>query len=142
MPRRSGWVWGGRIAAVAALAGLGVYLASVGLDRADKLASVLGLLVAVIALVAPYVLPTSLGDHSGSGSVQQVTNTAVGGHLTQVRDAKGVHVNGPAVSGLPKAPSPAPTPVPEKIGGQFVNGAWVGGKLTQVDGTDGDITIG
>ena len=58
MRRRSGWIWGGRITAVAVLAGLAVYLASVGLDKADKLASVLGLLVAVAALVAPYLLPS------------------------------------------------------------------------------------
>ena len=59
MRRRSGWIWGGRIAAVVILAGLAAYLASVGLDKADKLASVLGLLVAVAALVAPYLLPSS-----------------------------------------------------------------------------------
>ena len=37
MRRRSGWIWGGRITAVVILAGLAVYLASVGLDKADKL---------------------------------------------------------------------------------------------------------
>ena len=42
MRRRSGWIWGGRIAAVVVVTGLAVYLASVGLDKADKLASVLG----------------------------------------------------------------------------------------------------
>jgi hypothetical protein len=58
VPHRSrGWVWAGRIVAVLVLAGLGVYLARVGLDTADKLASSIGVLVAVAALLAPYLLP-------------------------------------------------------------------------------------
>ena len=35
--QRSGWIWGGRIAAVMVVAGLAAYLSSVGLDKADKL---------------------------------------------------------------------------------------------------------
>ncbi len=139
---RSGWIWGGRAAAAVVVAGLVAYLASVGLDKADKLASVLGLLVAVAALLVPYLLPSSDGDHSGSGSAQQVANTVVGGHLTQARDAKGVRVQDPVTSGPPQAPPPGPDPGPEGHGGQYVSGVWVGGNLTQVDGADGDITIG
>ena len=106
MRRRSGWIWGGRIAAVVILAGLAVYLASVGLDKADKLASVLGLLVAMAALVAPYLLPSSDGGHSEPGPVQQVANTVVGGHLTQARDAKDVRVQGSVTAGPPQTPPP------------------------------------
>jgi len=142
MQRRSAWIWGGRIGAVVVLAGLAAYLASVGLDKADKLASVLGLLVAVAALVAPYLLPSSDGDRSDPGSAQHVANTVVGGHLTQVRDAKGVRVQGTVTSGPLQAPLPGAAPVPESQGGQYVNGVWVGGNLTQVDGADGDVTIG
>ena len=79
MRRRSGWIWGGRIAAVVVLTGLAVYLASVGLDKADKLASVLGLLVAVVALVAPYLLPSADGGHPEPASVQRIANTVVAG---------------------------------------------------------------
>lgn len=62
VPRRtSGWVWAGRIVAVLVLAGLGVYLVRVGLDTADKLASSIGVLVAVAALLAPYLLPPPPG---------------------------------------------------------------------------------
>jgi len=141
MRRRSGWIWGGRIAAVVVLTGLAVYLASVGLDKADKLASVLSLLVAAAALVAPYLLPSD-GGHPEPGPVQQVTNTVVGGHLTQARDAKHVRVQGPVPAGPPQAPSPGRDPAPKGQTGQYVNGVWVGGNLTQVDGVDGDITIG
>ena len=66
----------------------------------------------------------------------------MGGHLTQVRDAKGVRVHGPVPAGPPQAPPVDGYPAPEGQSGQYVNGVWVGGNLTQVDGADGDITIG
>lgn len=138
MRRRSGRIWAGRIAAVVVLTGLAVYLASVGLDKADKLASILGLLVAAAALIAPYVLPSSDVD---PGPVQRVVNTVVGGHLTQARDAKQVRVQGPITPRPPQMPLPTADPAPERQSGQYVNGVWVGGNLTQVDGS-GDITIG
>lgn len=141
MRRRSNWIWGGRIAAVVVLAGLAIYLASVGLNKANQLASVLSLLIAVAALVAPYLLPSSAGRAPGSGSAQQVTNTIVSGHLTQAQDVQGVRVSGSAAMPSPTAPASA-NPVPEGQGGQYVSGVWVGGNLTQVDDADGDITIG
>ena len=143
MRRHSGWIWGGRITAVVVLAGLSVYLASVGLDKADKLASVLSLLVAVVALVAPYLLPPPDEGRAEPKTVQQVTNTVVSGHLTQVQDADGVGVKGPVPARPPQAPPPGgePEPAPEGQIGQYVNGVWVGGNLSQVDGADGDITI-
>jgi hypothetical protein len=140
--RRAGWIWGGRAVAVVVVAGLAVYLYTVGLDRADKLASVVGLLVAVAALVAPYVLPTSDHSSSKSGSPQTVANAVVGGHLTQVRDAQGIQVQG---SGTALPPQTAPAvdgSVPDISGGQYVNGVWVGGNVTQIDGADGDVTLG
>jgi hypothetical protein len=140
--RRSGWIWGGRVAALVVVAGLVAYLSSVGLDKADKLASVLSLLVALVALVAPYLLPSSDGNRSEPGSAQHVTDAAVGGHLTQVRKARGVRVQGPVTSGAPQTTQPGAGPGPSRHGGQYVNGVWVGGNLTQVDGADGDITIG
>jgi hypothetical protein len=142
MRRRSSWVWGGRIAAAVALAGLAGYLASVGFDKADKLASVLDLLVAAAALVLPYLLPPSDGNHSERGPVQQVAKTVVNGHLTQARDVKGVRVQGQMKSGPPAAPPLGGDSLAEGQSGQHVNGVWVGGNLTQVDGVDGDITLG
>jgi hypothetical protein len=132
------------------MAGLIAYLSFVGLDQADKLASVLGLLVAVAALVMPYLLSASDGNRSKSESSQEVANTVVGKHLTQVRGAGAVRVQGPVTHGLTPAAPPRPTSaapsaaasVPEGQGGQYVNGVWVGGNLTQVDGADGDVTIG
>lgn len=50
-------IWAGRLIAMVVLGGTAVYLARVGLDKADKVASSIGLLIAVAALVAPYLLP-------------------------------------------------------------------------------------
>ena len=141
MRRRSGWIWGGRIAAVVVVAGLGAYLASVGLDKADKLASVLGCWSRWPLWSRRTSCRPQMEDHSESALAQQVANTMVGGHLTQVRDAKDVRVHGPVTAGRRRLPRRA-GPVPEGQSGQYVNGVWVGGNLTQVDGADGDITIG
>lgn len=54
---KRGWVWAGAGLTVVAVAGLGVYFAVVGLDKADKLASVIGGLTALVGLaVALYGL--------------------------------------------------------------------------------------
>ncbi|MGW2154527.1 hypothetical protein [Nonomuraea sp. NPDC001699] len=47
------------------LAGLGVYLAAEGLDKADKMASVIGLFVGIAALAV--ALYERLADRNGSG---------------------------------------------------------------------------
>ena len=44
-------VWGGAVVTVLALAGLAVYLAEIGLGKADELSTVIGLFVAVVGLV-------------------------------------------------------------------------------------------
>jgi hypothetical protein len=149
MHGRSGWIWGGRIIAVVAVVGLAIYLLAVGLDKADKLAGALSLLVAVAALVAPYLLPTGQPSSAAppvrapaSGSTQSVINTMVGGNLTQARDVDGTRVPGAATPATAPGTAPATGPVPDPPGGQYVNGVWVGGSLTQIDGADGDVTLG
>jgi hypothetical protein len=91
-------VWGGGLLALAAPAGLGVYLNRVGLDEADKLSSVIGGFVGLLGLgLAAYGIVLSrrtaqAGDRpprpSGERSVQ-ITGTASGqGQVNQAgRDA-------------------------------------------------------
>lgn len=79
-----GWgpVWGGAGVAVAALAALGVYLSQVGLDKADKLASVVGLFVALVGLgVAVYGLIAE--RRSGGGGVRQRAEATGRGRVFQ-----------------------------------------------------------
>jgi hypothetical protein len=149
MHRRSGWIWGGRIIAVVAVVGLAIYLLAVGLDKADKLAGALSLVVAVAALVAPYLLPSGQpssaappGQAAASGPRQSVTDTVVGGNLTQAQDVGGIRVPGAATPATRPGTAPAAGPVPGAPGGQYVKGVWVGGNLTQIDGADGDVTLG
>lgn len=148
MRRTSGRIWGGRIVAIVAVAGLACYLSIVGLDKAAALASVLSLLVAVIALLAPYLLPSGQSSsadppsRAGSESAQSVIHTVVGGNLTQARDIHGSGVPGAAAPGPRPAAASEASPAPGMPGGQYVNGVWVAGNLTQIDGVDGDVTLG
>ena len=58
VPRRGRrWIWAGRITAVVILAGLAGYLAWAGLDTASKVASSISVVIALAALLAPYLLP-------------------------------------------------------------------------------------
>ncbi|MEU8205103.1 hypothetical protein [Streptosporangium sp. NPDC049046] len=75
-------LWGGAGVAVVAMTGLGVYLVRVGLDAADKLASVCGLFVAVAGLgVAVYAL---IADPArGGGGVRQRATATRRGRVRQ-----------------------------------------------------------
>jgi hypothetical protein len=64
MPHRSSsWLWAGRAIAAAALIGLGGYLFAAGSARASAIATPVGLVIALAALLAPYLLPV---DHSSA----------------------------------------------------------------------------
>src|SRR4051794_28487578 len=78
MVRRSrSWIWAGRGICVALVAGMIVYLIAAGLDKADKVASGVAAVLALLALAAPYLLPPPQADPAdgrvrpaGAGSVQ------------------------------------------------------------------------
>jgi hypothetical protein len=98
MARRSSRrIWAGRVVAALIGAGLVGYLAVVGLETADKLASVTGALAALAALAAPYVLP--LSGRSLPASPPPVSGTASPtsppGSVPRVdlRGARGVQIN-------------------------------------------------
>jgi hypothetical protein len=60
MPHRSsGWLWAGRAVAAGAVIGLGGYLFAAGSARASAIATPVGLVVALAALLAPYLLPVN-----------------------------------------------------------------------------------
>ncbi|MEU1726746.1 hypothetical protein ACNF49_24460 [Actinomadura sp. ATCC 39365] len=75
-------VRGGAAVAVAALAGLGVYFSKVGLEEADRLASVIGLFVAVAGLgLAVYGLIAE--RRSGGDGVEQRATAMGDGRVHQ-----------------------------------------------------------
>jgi hypothetical protein len=147
----TGWqrvmVWIGAIAAGFALIGLGVYLVVIGLDRADKVASVIGMFagLAGLALAAYGVVLTRRGleQHIRPGG-QVVAESSVGGEVLQVRGVRGNLRIGPAASPAPPlagsaSPSPsAPTVAP---GSQSVTGSQVAGPVRQVDDIGGDADL-
>jgi hypothetical protein len=79
-------VWIGRAVFAVIVVGLAAYLVAAGLDKADKVASSISMVVALIALGAPYLLPpdspaapaapepgpTQLNQASGQGRVYGV----------------------------------------------------------------------
>lgn len=147
MPRSSSRIWVGRVVALLVVAALAGYLLAVGLSEASAIAGILGLFVAVLGLVAPYMLPP--GSSSAVPAVDQdaperagqlVAKSVVRGRLTQVRGKAVPGTSGAAIvpgDALPAGASPSAEP-----GRQHVTDVWVGGDLTQIDGADGDVTIG
>ncbi|GHH76208.1 hypothetical protein GCM10018781_46990 [Kitasatospora indigofera] len=162
--------WAGGVVGGAAVVGLVVHLGAVGLDRADKWASVLGLFVAIAGLGLTLAglrrgraesAGRSRGEAPAGGgpsgqseqSGQSVDASGVGGGIAQVSGTRGsvriVH-RGPAVP-APEAPAgEAPTPDdpvgPAQGDGpapdrQRVRGTTTTGPLAQVRGTGGDVEI-
>lgn len=85
--------WALRFIALAIVIGLSTYLYSVGLDKADRLGSAIGVVVALAALIAPYLWPS--GQHGDEGTAaaeetQSVAETIVGGSLLQNNDDRRV----------------------------------------------------
>lgn len=125
------------------LIGGGVWGAVADLDAADKIASVVGAVCAVLglALSAYGVMLARRG--SGAGG-QSVTGSSVGGGVTQVRGVQGnvrIGSTGTPPAG-PVVPPPAPsTPLAAPPGGQSVTGSQVAGSVHQVDGVGGDADI-
>jgi hypothetical protein len=143
---RSRLIWGCRVVALLGIVGLVAYLVVVGLNEADEIAGVLGLLVSVAALLAPYLLPPGQGSPAGLPTKpersQSVVNSVVQGDPRQVKGGGRGRVPDPAASVVPATAPPPATSVPGAPGGQYVSGSWVGGNLTQVDGVDGDVSFG
>jgi hypothetical protein len=93
MPRRGArWIWAGRIAAAMVLAGLVIYLVRAGLDTADKLGSSISVVVAVAALLSPYLLPVQKRSDFGERSPREdppVSSPTLGSEM-DFGNAKGV----------------------------------------------------
>ncbi len=80
------WVWIGRVVFGVIVVGLVVYLFVVGLDKADKVGSSIGCVLALEALLAPYLLPRSREEDS-------VPDNASVGELV-VEDSGDAHATG------------------------------------------------
>jgi hypothetical protein len=137
--RRSGVIWVGRAFAGAVLVGLAIYFFHVGLDKADKLASVLGLFVALLALTVPYLIgrrasaTAPIATGTAAGPRQSVVNTTIGGNLTQV-----IGISNKVTAHAASCAEPADDTSVTDAGrwgsrGRYVNGLWVAGSPDELD---------
>ena len=116
--------WAGRAVFGLVIVGLVTYLVVVGLDKADKIASGISLIVALCALAAPYLLPSpSLGESaSRRGDAGRRTDTGphplgrgigsvVAGHTEPTFAAGGgISITGPVIGNITTMSSPPPQP--------------------------------
>jgi hypothetical protein len=146
MRRRSFWLWGGRIFAILVVIALAGYLYRSGLDRADKLGSSVAVVIALVALITPYVLPprpkgegSELSDDDQPHE-QSIRNASAGGSLTQA-DKIGGKLR---ITSAPAGAHPQTVPTPggvESSARQSVDGVRADGHITQVRSVDGDVTL-
>ncbi|GIG93170.1 hypothetical protein Pen02_81060 [Plantactinospora endophytica] len=76
------WLWAGRLVCLLLVGGLVTYLMSVGLDKADKVASGIGAVAALLALIAPYLIPSSQDDEATDAHASGAGAVAIGGTNT------------------------------------------------------------
>jgi hypothetical protein len=131
-----GWLVAGAVLVV-----LGIFLVAVGLDDADRWASVFGLFVGLAGLGLSAI---GLRQARRQAGAQAVTDSTVGGRLTQVRGVAGsVRIGPVSVSGSPprQATPPSSSRTAAPVDGQLVDGSQVAGPVQQVDGVGGDVEI-
>ncbi|MFG2245963.1 hypothetical protein [Spirillospora sp. NPDC048823] len=118
MRRAKVLIWSGGLVAVVGFAVLAMYMASVGWDKADKVASVVNLFVALAGVLVAVWGAVAAG---GGGGLR------VGGSYTDVRKVKGS-----VVIRRRSRPGALPAPGP---------GTAVGGNYDRVSGVDGPLHI-
>ncbi|CAD5963271.1 MULTISPECIES: hypothetical protein [unclassified Streptomyces] len=102
-------VWGASVLCVLVAAGLGALAVAGGLDRADKVASIVGAVIGLAGLVvslyalhrspAPGPVPPAPGPAAGTGSAtvaEGVRSVAAGGSIGRAVTGDGVSLTGPA----------------------------------------------
>jgi hypothetical protein len=127
-----------------AMVGLGVYFVASGLDRADKLASAIGLFVGLLGLaVSLYGTLLARRSHPQQGG-QSISGSQVGGEVLRVHDVRGNVRIGPAgtrSSGNPPAAIPLSSRLGEGTGSQSVSGSTISGPVRDVGNIGGDADI-
>ena len=135
---------------------LAVHVWGLGLDRADQLASALGLFVGLLSLLLTGVglrLAWAASREAQAArtlpkgsSGQSVTGSVVAGPVHQVRNVKGglaidAFPGGPPVHGAGKTSAGHAAAADIVESGQAIANTQVYGAVVQVDGVDGDVEI-
>jgi len=137
--------WMVAFAGGALVVGLGVFLASQGLSKADNWASVLGLFVGLTGL--GLTAAGAVGARRQAGG-QLVTDSTIGAGVAQVRGVRGsVRIGPGAAPPVPASSSPSPvSPSAPRDGsadevGQSVTRSSTAGPVRQVDDVGGDVEL-
>ena len=141
---KRGLVWASAVVGGLAIAGLGVYFVVVGLDRADKLASVIGVFATLIGLGLSASGAVLTRHGAAPRPNQTVADSTVGGEALQVRDIRGSLRVGGAGAGSPSTPPSTPTISTRSLAppaGQSILGTQTVGPARQIDGVGGDAEI-
>lgn len=134
---RRGWTAAGGALLVVGVVG---FLALQGLGDADKWASVLSAVVAVVGLAVGVVTSVGGRPRPGRGG-QSVTGSTVGGGVRQVRGVGGNVRIGPASFVSAPSATGAPATDDDDVGGQSVQGSQVSGSVDQIDQVAGDVDL-
>lgn len=125
------WAWIGGVTWVASFAALIGYLVAVGLDRADKVASVLALCLGILGL-ALQVVSLIITRRTPSGPVP--TLTVVGGSKVLVRRVRGSSLVRLRLPGrLPTGFAPQAPPSPAGAGGQPGSQTYIRGNAVEIE---------
>jgi hypothetical protein len=136
--------WASLLAAGIVLVGVGLFVAATRLDDADRWGSVIGALAALLGLpMTAYGLMLARRQSKASTWGQAVTDSVVGGGVTQVRGVRGnVRIGASPPGPPPILSSPAVAPsAPCSVGDQWVHRTWTAGPVRQVDDIGGDADI-
>lgn len=136
--------WMSAIVGGIVLVGLGVFFAVIGLDRADKLASVIGALVGLIGIgLSTYGVVLARRAATSLSGGQKVLGSRVGGGLTQVRKARGNVRIGQDQSAASASSNPRSTGTSfnNTADSQAVVDSITKGPVRQIDDVDGDVDI-
>jgi len=126
------------------LLGLGAYFVVVGLDRADKIASVIGAFVGLLGLcLSGYALVlTRRGLPQSPSHRQTVARSTVGGDVLQVRGVGGSVRLGSGTAGTAAEPSRSVHVKDARAADdQLVTDTQIQGHLRQVDDIGGDVEV-
>ncbi|MET8197996.1 hypothetical protein [Micromonospora taraxaci] len=140
-------VWAVVLCVGVVLIGLGIFVGVTRLDDADKWGSVVGAMVAVLGLPLTAYGVVLARQPARAESEQSVSNSVIGGGVTQVGTVRGNVRIGGAAWPLPTAACP-PVAMPKsgaagtgEPASQAVTGAWTAGPVQQVNDVGGDADI-
>ncbi|MEU9982254.1 hypothetical protein [Streptomyces sp. NPDC050856] len=135
----------GTIVTVVAASALGYYFSQVGLDKADKTASIAGLFIALAGLaLSIYGIAEARKSHTPQPTNQKVTSSSISGSNIQIGQTGGsVRIKRSSSHSTASQDPPPSTPESGTAAnaGQEVRGSRISGNNLQLGSSTGDVEI-